>query len=102
MSDRFFVCPEGSKNQDGHVSSWQLCSVNGEDSWIHLSHGQMAEYLNVELPEPDPQVTVQTLIDVFFTPMLSLDDHLILFASVALYFATCWGFSTLGKAINPR
>jgi len=51
MSDLFFVCPEGSKNHDGHIPSWQLCSVNGEDSWIHLSRNQMAEYLNVELPE---------------------------------------------------
>lgn len=101
MDDFFLICPEGARlNYDG--GTWVSChgSPSNNDPnnvrWINPTAEELAEYLSVDLADNG------SIIDILFTPILSTNDYLILFSSVALYFATCWGFSTLGKAINPR
>lgn len=102
MSVRFLVCPEDANFNEGSSPSWLSCygSPTNRDGnnprWLYPTREELAEYLEVEIP------TSTDITDLLFTPILTTEDHVILFVAVSLYFATCWGFNTLGKAINPR
>lgn len=93
---RYFVCQDDQpvSTQFDHLGYYR-CGTNEQSTFIEVTEDELSDLFG-------SSGSSQDFVDLLFTMQLSTEEHLLLMGAVALFFATCWAFSVIGRQINPR